>query len=117
MKTWQIAVFVITVLGVATISFSVGMKTGNDNGRTNAKVDFEAYSLKADSASAIEAKNANAQAEILRNEYNKLSEDYNNLRNSLLRYENNVQYQARQPITCTTNQPLTEYSSITTRCY
>jgi hypothetical protein len=95
--------FVITFLllvGAVSGAFGVGYqygykngeKEGHDKGYSNATRDYKI------TTDAAEKSLGNLQQE-----YGSLLSDYNNLRSSALQYINSQQYQARQPVSCTSN--------------
>jgi hypothetical protein len=113
--------FVIISLSVGLFAaYSYGVDSGTENGRNAmaSEKDKEITRLNQELSFARSPNvfdTSKTDLVNLRNDYNALVTDYNNLRNAVIQYAGSVSYQARQPITC--NSYSYSESSVTTRCY
>ena len=108
-KLSAIGLILIGFVVVTFISYTHGVNKGEaigyKNGHTVGLKEGEDNSIKTDFSTGIK----------LRQDYNKLVEDYNNLRNTTVQYVQIPQYAPRTPVSCT-SYSFSEYSS-TTNCY
>ena len=105
-----LSLLVITAVGVG--SYYYGHHEGFASGYAKSKSTFAKPNYYAEQQYPIVLN----QLTDLTNKYNNLVSDYNSLRSAVIRYVGSTNYQARQPISCTTYTPT--YSNLsTTKCY
>lgn len=91
----------------------MGKHQGFADGYTTGESRGSSLQRSRDIVSATPIYNDNTK---LTQEYNQLSENYNNLRSAVIKYVGATQYQASKPVTCNTDTYFANLGSITTTC-
>lgn len=112
---------IVTFLGAYFVGFQYGKSYAYDTGYTEGKrvasdQAVKDYAQNLDSWSTSPINPLVVENNRLRDDYNSLVVDYNNLRNAAINYVNATTYQPRQTITCRTNTYFAEYGNISTTC-